>query len=189
MEKIKDTMSIFRAKITISEEEGYDFSCIGVPYENSQIRYSFSNNEYFYQVLMTGDENIIKNRLDLGLGLFDNHPSDLSARNILGKSVGYEFVKDGLKLNILLGARADEALRSDISNNILSSVSIEGEVHEYKIERKDGEIPIYKATLWEPTSISIAPVPNDVGAKIDVNRALAQLHNKPFLTNLINKFK
>ena len=78
------------------------------------------------------------------------------------------------------------------------SVSIEGDVINYSIERKIGEIPIYYAELWQPTSLSLAPVPNDIGAKIEVKRALAEQIEKSkkveqpesdsFINQLIKKF-
>lgn len=165
--------SICRALIS-EGGEGYDFQAIAVPAENKQLRYSYQNDEYFFQVLRTGQENIKAERLDSGLPLFDNHPYDQSAMRTLGITVGYEFTENGIAIRGKLGARADEALRSDINEGIVRSVSIEGDVLEYEIIRKDGEIPTYYATLWEPTSLSFAPVPNDVGAKIEVKRALTE---------------
>lgn len=154
--------------------EGYDFQAVAVPSENKQLRYSYQNDEYFYQVLRTGRENIKSGRLESGLPLFDNHPYDQSAMRTLGITVGYDFTDEGITIRGKLGARADEALRSDIKDGIVRSVSIEGDVFEYEIVRKEGEIPTYYASLWEPTSLSFAPVPNDVGAKIEVKRALTE---------------
>ncbi len=89
-------------------------------------------------------------------------------------------------------------MRNDIARGIIKSVSIEGDVINYSIERKVGEIPVYYAELWQPTSLSLAPVPNDIGAKIEVKRALAeqiekskkveQPENDSFINQLIKKF-
>lgn len=175
----KEERTVIRAKVTPSESEEFDFECVAVPSENRQLKYSYSNDEYFYQVLRTGRENIDASRMDNGINLFDNHPYDLSAKNTLGITVGYEFTDEGIVMKCKFGARADEALRSDIKNKVLKNVSIEGDIINYSIERKQGEISIYYAELWQPTSLSLAPVPNDIGARIDVQRALdAQLHKK-----------
>lgn len=186
---------ICRAKIAPSKEgEDYDFECVAVPVDNGQLNYSFQNEEYFNQVLRTGAENIDTSRLDNGIPLFDNHPWDNSASNTLGITVGYVFEERGLVCRCKFGARADEALRSDVKNGVVNTVSIEGRVQRYSIERNIGQIPVYYAEMWTPESLSLAPVPNDIGAKIEVKRALeAQLkiNNQPKedgLTLLINKF-
>ena len=153
-------------------DSGYDFEAVAVPVDNKQLRYSYQNDEYFYQVLRTGRDNIKSDRLDSGLPLFDNHNWDQSAANTLGITTDYEFTDKGLVIRAKLGARADEALRADIKNAIIKSVSIEGSVLEYEIERKEGMIPVYYAKTWEPESLSFAPVPQDISAQIEVKRAI-----------------
>jgi hypothetical protein len=197
-DKEMENLSICRAKIEATKGEGYDFQAVAVPSENKQLRYSYQNDEYYYEVLRTGKENIDISRLDSGLPLFDDHPWEKKAINTLGITRGYEFTEEGIKVNVELGSRADEALRSDITRGIIKSVSIEGDIYNYSIERKIGEIPIYYAELWQPISLSLAPVPNDIGAKIEVKRALAvqiekskkteQPESDSFINKLINKY-
>lgn len=190
--EIKQDKKIMRAKIEPSQEDGYDFIAIAVPTENKQLKRSYENDEYFYQVLRTAEANINTDRLSSGLPLFDNHPYENSSANTLGITVGYEFTERGIEVKCKLGARADDALRNDIKNGIVKTVSIEGTVENYLIERTIGQIPIYYAELWEPESLSFAPVPNDISAQIEVKRAIAkQLKpelNKSKLQILINKF-
>ena len=114
MENKDNDRQICRAKIEINSTEDYDFQAVAVPTDNKQLRYSYQNDEYFYQVLRTGKENIDTSRFDNGLPLFDNHPYDQSAKNILGITRSYEFTEDGIKVNVKYGSRADEALRNDI---------------------------------------------------------------------------
>lgn len=170
----RDERHICRALIKPSTSEDFDFECVAVPTENGQLRRSWENDEYYTEILGTAPENVITTRMDSGLPLFDNHPWDLAAMNTLGITVGYEFTTEGIRMKCKFGARADEALRSDITNGILKTVSIEGDIYEYTINREPGKLPIYRATKWEPTSISIAPVPNDIGAQIEVQRALKE---------------
>ncbi len=179
---------VLRAKIDAEKGEDYDFKAVAVPVENGQLRYSYQNDEYFMQVMRTGIENIKTDRLERGLPLFDNHPYDKSAANILGKTKGFEFTDDGLVVKCKYGARADQLLRSDVEAGIVDSVSIEGTVLTYEIVREIGKLPVYYATLWEPESLSFAPVPNDIGAKIDVTRALSEniKRHTPEKTGLIN---
>ena len=133
MNKEKEDKSICRALITASVDESYDFECIAVPSDNKQLKYSWDNNEYFYQVLRTNKENIDASRLDSGLPLFDNHPEmeDAGALNQLGITLTYDFLTEGLAVRCKFGARADQALKDDVKNQIVKTVSIEGCVQNY----------------------------------------------------------
>ena len=196
-----DDNRICRALLTATPDSNdYDFEAVAVPSENGQIRYSYSEGEYFMQVLRTGQENIDTSRLDSGLPLFDNHPWDQSALNTLGITVAYEFTEKGIVIRGKFGARADEALRNDVRNGIVKTVSIEGSIQNYEVVREEGKVPYYYATLWTPESLSFAPVPNDIGAQIEVKRAIQKQiqeqknvqEEKPnddsFINNLIKKF-
>lgn len=186
---------ICRALITTTSGEDYDFEAVAVPFENKQLRYSYESDEYFYQVLRTSPENIKTDRLDSGLPLFDNHPWEQSAKNTLGITIGYEFTDQGLVIRGKFGSRADEELKNDIKNGIIKTVSIEGSIIRYSKEYKEGEIPVYYADMWEPESLSFAPVPQDISAKIEVKRALKDQieRSKPesdsLFNSLIQKFK
>lgn len=193
--KKPDDRQICRALISPSENQEWDFEAIAIPSENKQLRYSYQNDEYFYQVLRTGKENIKPERLDSGLPLFDNHPWEQSAMNTLGITVGYEFTEQGVVVRGKFGARADQQLRDDVKNGIIKTVSIEGQVINYTIERKEGEIPVYYADLWEAESLSFAPVPQDISSQIEVKRALIEQiersktpENDSFIKKLIKKF-
>jgi hypothetical protein len=142
-------------------------------------------------VLRTKPENIDTSRLDSGLPLFDNHEYEQSAENILGITTSFSFDDRGLVVRCKLGARADEALRADIQNGIIKTVSIEGSIQNYSVERKMGAVPQYYAELWTPESLSLAPVPNDIGAQIDVKRAIQkqiEVEKPNSYKQLINKF-
>jgi hypothetical protein len=196
MEKDKPTANdrqICRALITVTESDEYDFECVAVPADNGQMRYSYENSEYFLQVLRTGKDNIDTSRLDSGIPLFDNHPWDNSAENTLGITVAYDFTDKGLVVRCKFGARADEALRSDVKNGIVKTVSIEGTISNYSVERKPGMVPMYMADLWTPESLSFAPVPNDIAAQIEVKRAIQKQIETPkadisIIKSLITKF-
>lgn len=180
---------ICRAAISIPlENEDFDFEAVAVPAENGQLNYNWEKQEYFNQVLRTQQENINTDRLDSGLPLFDNHPWDSSAMNTLGITTAYEFTEKGLVVRCKFGNRADEALRKDVKDGIVKTVSIEGTINEYEITRPIGEIPIYYAKRWTPESLSFAPVPNDIGAQIEVKRAIQkQIEKNPELQE--NKYK
>ena len=192
----KESKEICRALLTPAVDGAdYDFEAIAVPTDNKQLRYSYENGEYFYQVLRTGKDNIRANRLDSGLPIFDNHPWEQAAMNTLGITIGYEFLSEGIAVRAKFGARADEALRSDVKNGIIKTMSIEGNVINYSVERKEGQIPVYYADLWEPDSLSFAPVPQDISAQIEVRRALKEqieksnkTENNSIIESLKSKF-
>ena len=171
--EIKDDNRICRALIEPQPEGAdFDFVAVAVPAENGQINYNWRDDEYYNQVLRTAPENINTDRLDSGLPLFDNHVYDKSALNTLGITTGYQFTERGLEVKCKFGNRADMALRNDVKEGIIKTVSIEGSIQKYEVERKVGELPIYNAMLWTPESLSFAPVPNDIGAQIEVQRKI-----------------
>ncbi len=208
MEKIKveDNNHIFRAAIKVSDNKDYDFECVAVPVNNGQLQYLRDNEGYriydenynpklFNQILLPFEENVNVERLNSGLPLFDNHPDmdDISVMTTLGITTSYEFTDAGLVVRCKFGARADQALRDDVKNGIIKTVSIEGTIQEYgRIEQTlEDKYPNYYATRWTPESLSFAPVPNDIAAQIEVKRAI-QNQISPEKENkykqLINKF-
>lgn len=196
METNKDNKHICRAKIEPSTTEGIDFTCIASPINNSQINYSWEHDEYFNQVLMPTKENTRVERLDSGLPLFDNHPYDKCAMNTLGISVGYRFTERGLELDCRFGSRTDEILRNDIKSGIIKTVSIEGDIYTYEITKEPGKLPTYRAIDWEPTSLSFAPVPQDIQSQIEVKRKIEEQINpkinsqeKSIIQTITQKFK
>jgi len=197
MEPIKQDNRICRALIAPTESQEYDFEAVAVPFENGQIRYSYQNDEYFNQVLLVNRENIDTARLESGIPLFDNHPWEQSAMNTLGITVSYDFDDRGLIIRGKFGSRADDALKNDVKNGIIKTVSIEGQIINYEVSREMGKVPEYRATFWQPESLSFAPVPQDIASQIEVKRAIqkqiteskeAKPDNGSFINKLINKF-
>ena len=193
--EIKEDNRICRALIEPQAEGAdFDFVAVAVPAENGQINYNWRDDEYYNQVLRTSQENINTSRLESGLPLFDNHVYDKSALNTLGITTGFEFTERGLEVKCKFGNRADMALRNDVKEGIIKTVSIEGSIQQYDVKREAGKLPIYFATLWTPESLSFAPVPNDIGAQIEVQRKIKkqveikQEINDDNYKSLINKF-
>lgn len=192
-DKINEDRSVCRAMIQTATAEGWDFECVAVPSENGQMRRSWENDEYFIQKLGVKRENVDTSRLDSGIPLFDNHPYDNSAENTLGITVGYDFTEAGLVVRCKFGARAEEELKLDVKNGIIKTVSIEGTISNYTITRDMGKVPEYFADLWTPESLSFAPVPQDIGAQIEVKRAIQKQIEQPkpgksIIKSLTSKF-
>ena len=70
----REDCGVMRALVTVSTEEGYDFECMAVPSDNKQLKYSWENDEYFYQVLKDWHDNIVLDRLESGLNLVRQPP-------------------------------------------------------------------------------------------------------------------
>lgn len=194
--KDQENKQICRAKIEVAPAESdYDFKCVASPVNNGQVNYSYENDEYFNQVLIPTPENTRVERLESGINLFDNHPWDKSAVNTLGITVGYEFTERGLEVKCKFGSRADDALRNDVANGIIKTVSIDGDIYTYEVTREQGMLPKYKAVDWEPTSLSFAPVPQDIESQIEVKRKIAEqikpteIKPKSIINSLKSKFK
>ena len=149
------------------------------PADNGQINYSYSNDEYFNQVLRTGEGNVDKARLDSGLPIFDNHPWDSSALNVLGITTGYSFDERGVVVRVKWGAGPTSSF-GKMKNGVIKTVSIEGIVERYVREPavNPDELPTYFADYWIPLSLSLAPVPNDIAAQIEVKRAIDSNNKK-----------
>ena len=55
----KNDKQVCRALISpVADGTDWDFEAVAVPTENKQLRYSWINEEYYYQVLRTAKENI-----------------------------------------------------------------------------------------------------------------------------------
>lgn len=123
----------------------------------------------FNEILSCDKSNVRMERAINGLPVFDCHyPRNAMVQLGIAENVRFE---DGKCVaTIRLGARADEALRSDIENGIIKGISAGYRVYAYKQEgeMKPGskETPTYRATDWEPTEISFAPVQADPKSQI-----------------------
>lgn len=141
--------------------------------------------ENFNEILSCNPENVRQERMIAGLPLFDNHQWNKSAvgdtmkAGVLGKVRNIRFENNEIIGTVHLGARADDALLSDIENDIVSGVSVGYNVYTY--ERQPlavGEkTPNYIATDWEPMEVSLAPVPADINSKVRSQELLIKNRN------------
>ena len=123
----------------------------------------------YNEILSCDASNVRMERALSGLPVFDCH-YPRNAMSQLGVAENIRFENGQGIATIRLGARCDEAMRSDIENGIISGISAGYRVYAYlqegAIMPNSKEIPTYKATDWEPTEISFAPVQADPKAKI-----------------------
>lgn len=121
--------------------------------------------ETFTEILKCDKMFVRTKRMDSGLPIFSDH-WDRTIHGQLGITTRCNFEVGKITGTIKLGARADEALWSDIKNGITKTVSVGCNI--YKVERfEDGDKNItYTATDWEPKHIAFAPEPADIDATI-----------------------
>ncbi|MDR2004151.1 MAG: hypothetical protein LBQ74_14060 [Prevotella sp.] len=125
-------------------------------------------DEAFNEVLSCVPDNVRMERAAGGLPLFNNHRTYEGVLIQYGKVDNIRFEEKQMVGTVTLGARADEAMISDIENGIISGVSVGYNVYSYERQpmSKDQKIPVYRATDWEPIEVSLAPVQADVNSKI-----------------------
>lgn len=123
----------------------------------------------YNEILSCETKNIRMQRANNGLPVFDCHyPRNAMVQ--LGIAENVRFSNKQGTSTIRLGARADEALRSDIEKGVIKGISMGYNVYAYtqegEIKPNSKETPTYRAMDWEPTEISFAPVQADVNAGI-----------------------
>ncbi len=123
----------------------------------------------FNEILSCNPENIRLNRAASGLPFFDNHyPRNTFSQ--LGRCGNIRFEDNQGVATVTLGARADDALVSDIKNGIISGISVGYNVYAYQqigeIIPGSKDIPTLRAVDWEPLEISSAPVQADPNSGI-----------------------
>jgi len=123
----------------------------------------------YNEILSCDAKNVRMERALAGLPVFDSH-YPRNAMSQLGTAENIKFSKGQATATIRLGARADDALKADIEAGIIKGISAGYNVYAYTqigdVKPGSRENPTYKATDWEPTEISFAPVQADVNAGI-----------------------
>lgn len=120
----------------------------------------------YYEELAVSPEAVRLERLNAGASLLNSHKGrDL--KDIIGV-VERAWIQDGLgHATVRLSGRAEMAgIVQDIVDGIIRNVSVGYRVHRYEqVERVD-DVPVYRATDWEPMEISMVPIGFDVGAQV-----------------------
>ncbi|MFZ4546730.1 MAG: Mu-like prophage major head subunit gpT family protein [Bacteroidales bacterium] len=167
--EIKAVISHVRALITpntFNKEEG-TFEVVFA--SENPIPTSHWDLGSYNEILSCDIKNVRMERASKGLPVFDGH-YPRNAMSQLGTAENIKFSNGQATATIRLGARADDALKSDIEKGIINGISSGYNVYAYiqegEIKKGSRENPTYKATDWEPTEISFAPVQADVNAGI-----------------------
>lgn len=136
------------------------------------------------EVLQIGWEGLIRevlgmetsevrlDRLNQGANIIDNHNRYGSVTKVVLGVVERAWIKGGqLHATVRLSRRKElEEFIQDVRDGIIRNISIGYNVYEYLIEEKVDQVPLYRATDWEPFEISFVPVPADYLASTRNNK-------------------
>ncbi|KZL17685.1 Caudovirus prohead protease [Pseudovibrio axinellae] len=130
------------------------------------MRNSWQHGPY-NEVLVMSSEAMRMERFEKGMSLLDSH-SQWSMKDRLGTIVpGSVRLADGkgyclVKLN---SSETSEQIIQDLRDGHPFQVSVGYRVYKFeKIEKDDEPAPEWRAIDWEPSEISVVPVPADAGA-------------------------
>lgn len=123
--------------------------------------------ERWYEELSTDPKHIRLDRLNGGAPLLNTHRG-YDVADVMGVvESGTARMKDGEGLaTVRFSKREDvEPFFRDVVDGIIRNISVGYKVHRFElVETTSDEIPVYRATDWEPTELSICPVGADAGA-------------------------
>lgn len=129
-------------------------------------RYSWSIGEFFEE-LEVSESALRMERLNSGAPFLEVHnQGDLDS--VLGVVERAWIEGDEGRALIRFSSREDvEPIFKDVKDGILRNISVGYIVHKYSLI-EDGEdvTPVYRATDWEPTELSLVPIGFDDGAKV-----------------------
>lgn len=128
----------------------------------------FGWEEDYDELLVCEPQAIRMDRAERGLPVLDCHRSD-SVFHQVGRTVRV-WIDDRKQLcaRVRFSQRPEvEGLFRDIVDGIVKDISGGYEVYRYeREERPNGQRPIYRATDWMPTELSLAPVQADIHSEI-----------------------
>lgn len=113
-------------------------------------------------------------RLNAGAPVLDTHQADVLARVVGAVVPGTARIEGGRGVAVIRFSERPsvEALWKDVLAGVIRSVSIGYRVERYERETA-GDVPVWRAVVWEPWEISLVPVPADAGARIRSVEAIA----------------
>lgn len=121
----------------------------------------------FDEELVVSQEAIRSDRLNNGAPFLNSHNS-YSLSSVLGVVVdGSVRIEGGQGLaTIRFSDREDvEPVWRDIKSGIIRNVSVGYRVHRFEIEKRDGEVELWRAVDWEPLEISAVAIGADPEAQ------------------------
>lgn len=113
-------------------------------------------------------------RLNSGAPLLDSHESD-ELDSVLGNVVDGTAVISGgegrARVRFVTGDPDVDSIWNKVVQRAIRSISVGYLINEIQEIRRDGQIPIMRATKWEPIELSFVACPADAGAGIRSKRS------------------
>ena len=145
-------------------------------------RDSFWDGPYYEELGIKKGE-VRMGRLQNGAPFLDNHgfTEARGVKQVLGVHLSAELVseKEGTA-TIKLSKRAEaDGILDDIEDGILRNVSVGYNIHRFEKVGEENDIPIFRATDWEPIENSLVPAGADDDAAGRRGTGSAQLLERP----------
>ena len=132
-------------------------------------RYDRATDQFYDEELHVDAKSVRLERLNSGNApVLDSH-SAYSIDDVKGIVVaGTARINGGLgvaDIQLDNGPENDAVVRK-VRNGMIRNVSIGYRVYRYEVIQREGQVPLYRATDWEPFEISLVPIGADAGAGI-----------------------
>lgn len=128
-------------------------------------RYDWRSDSVYVERLSLDPKHVRLGRLQAGAPVLDTH-SSYRAGHVLGVVESASMERGAGVARIRFSDREDVApIWRDVSTGILRSISVGYAVHEWRIQKREGQPEIRTAVDWEPFELSLVPIPADVGAQ------------------------
>lgn len=128
-------------------------------------RYDWWEDEVYEEELSLDPAHVRMDRLNGGaVPILKDHVQ--SVDNVVGTAISGELA-DGEGRAVARFDSGDEQadrLWRKVKSGMLGGISVGYRVYRYEVIRKEGKLPVYRATDWEPLEISLVAVPADAGA-------------------------
>ncbi|MCO5730088.1 prohead protease/major capsid protein fusion protein [Rhizobium sp. SSA_523] len=128
-------------------------------------RYSWDEG-YYMEELQVDAKSIRLERFSAMslLDTHDNYSMESRLGTVVPGSVRFQNGKAYARIKFSRKQRAEEIMQ-DIRDGHPLPISVGYKIHRYeKTEASDGQLPVLRATDWEPLELSAVPIPADAGA-------------------------
>lgn len=145
-------------------------------------RWSWDVGSYLEELDVSADA-VRLDRLNNGAPLLNAHMA-YELEDVLGV-VESAWIEGGEGRAIVRFSQREEAdaVFRDVKDGILRNISVGYAVHRYEvIDGEDNQLPVYRATDWEPMELSLVPIGFDDGAKIRSAKTPDEYQGKRFTT-------
>lgn len=133
-------------------------------------RYDWVNDQPYDEELQVDANSVRLGRLNSGTApVLDSHSAysiDDVKGIVVADSARLESGGIGVADILLDDGPENEAVVRKVQSGMIRNVSVGYRVYQYEVIQREGQVPVYRATDWEPFEISLVPIGADAGAGI-----------------------